>query len=472
MPKERDAQRKGASGDDPAGVHFSAKEFADLVANRLPGRRRHQLVRHMVRGCVACSKISARVLASTRKEGVPQLPLGINQAEFDLVFTNATSATELRDRQLAWERLQAWVLWCELEPLPPAERQHRVRHYKEFHTWGMYERLLEASVWHRHNDPAEAVDIVKLAVLVAENMPSSHIPGRAGGRTRLLARAWTHLANAMRVAADFDDARRALNQAWGFWEDAHDPETEARIYSVEASYHSDRGDFAMAEIVGQQALDIYTALGAEYRHEQGQTLLTMGVNLIDANPRKGMLFLRRSLGLVDLNREPRLHLYGKHSIAACLAALRQGEAALAALEEVRPLYRQYDDDAFIQLRLHWLEGRVVRCLGKPVEAAQVFAQVAEQFRALDMRHETVLAALDQAEALAAQGDFDAAQRALEEVTPLMTAWRLNTYLVAAWLLLINALKTHQTVDLFPRLQLYFSLRWKAPVEFVANPEPS
>jgi tetratricopeptide (TPR) repeat protein len=461
MP-EGDASSQGGGA---AGGHFTEEELTALILGRLPRRRRLQLVRHLARGCGICQATSRRVFASTqgRRQAAP---VGATPEELDRAFAGAAGAAELRARQLAWERIFAWAMWCDLENLSPAEREARVRREPAFHTWGMYERLLEASVWYRRNDPPEAVDIVTLAVQVAENIPASHIPGRAAGRPRLLAEAWTHQANALRMAAEFARARQALDQAWYFWKESRDPETEAGIYELEAMYHADMGDFGMAEVVAGQALDIFRQLGS--KEHQGRTLLVIGQILLDAEPERSRSLLQRGLELIDPQASPYLRLSGEHNQVWCLAAMGQGVEALAALEQVRPLYRQFEHDAFVQLRLHWLEGRVARCLGRVAEAAQIYARLGEQFEALDMRHEKVLVALDEAEALLACGDWRAAVQVLARVTPLMVAWRLSTYTVEAWLLLMHAVEKRQQrrIDsLLAQAHLYFRQRWKVPTEF-------
>ncbi|MCR8526464.1 hypothetical protein WB334_26075, partial [Escherichia coli] len=134
-----------------------------------------------------------------------------------------------------------------MESLTPQVRFAVVESDRHYHTWGLYDRLLEASRGYIRTDPSEAVDIVRLAILVAERLDTTII-----GEERvadLRASAWAILGNAKRLASDFEGARRAFNEAWKVLEEegTNDPTERAAIISLEASYVNDIGEFETAE---------------------------------------------------------------------------------------------------------------------------------------------------------------------------------------------------------------------------------
>jgi hypothetical protein len=119
----------------------------------------------------------------------------------------------------------------------------------------------------------------------------------------------------------------------------------------------------------------------------------------------------------------------------------------------------------MQLRFHWLEGKVTRSMGRWDEAASIYRQLLDEMRARDLRHEIVLVTLDLAKALVEGRQFDDAVMLTREKYPVVTAWRLHRWALAAWLLLQNALELRQLDGLLVRLRLYYRRYWNREVEF-------
>ncbi len=191
-----------------------------------------------------------------------------------------------QEDRLAIEKLRGWAQWTTLEPLTPEARFALVEGDKSFHTYGFFERLLEASRWYIRTDPAEAVDVVRLAILVAERLDQA-----AYGRERvadLRATAWAMLGNARRLASDFEGSRQAFNEAWRILEEdgTNDPKERAHIIGLESGYMQDMGEFELAEAALEEALEIYRQLGDT--HMQGRTLLKMGDCIGQVHPERGI----------------------------------------------------------------------------------------------------------------------------------------------------------------------------------------
>jgi tetratricopeptide (TPR) repeat protein len=445
-----------------AGWHIPEElleRFLRLEASRDESQ---QLVRHLLSGCPKCLGLAFRI---TSEIGLfaplkPSGKAGWEQA-YEAVFARTLAFTSEEEQRLALEKLRGWAQWAQLEPLAPQVRFVRVESDSRFHTYGLYDRLLEASCWYRRTEPAEAVDIVRLAILVAERFDPALL-----GEERiadLKAAAWAALGNAKRIAEDFEGARRAFNEAWRILEGGTgDPIEEARLIGLEASYMKDIGQFEVAETSLEDALEIYRKVGD--LHQQGRILLKMGEIIGHVNPERGVFHLRKALALIDASREPLLELCAQHALSQFLSDSGRPEEALALLERARPLYKQFRDD-LTQLRLHWVEGKIAYRLGEYDEAESIFAQLWEEFRARDLHQEVVLVTIDLAQALAAKGEPERAARLAAECYSIMKNWGLHKDALAAWLVFQDALSQERGIrEIFGRVGEYYRRHWFLPAQ--------
>ena len=204
--------------------HIPEDLFERFLRAEVSKKEGRAVVRHLVAGCPRCTEVAHRI---TTQLGL--WPKGKPNWEhvYEEVFRRAFAFATEEERRIALERLRGWGQWAALEPLNPQVRFAAIDADPSYHTFGLYDRLLEASRLYMRREPAEAVDIVRLAILVAERLdPSRH------GRERiadLRASAWAELGNTKRLASDFEGARRAFNEAWRILEDegTNDPLEQA-----------------------------------------------------------------------------------------------------------------------------------------------------------------------------------------------------------------------------------------------------
>lgn len=380
---------------------------------------------------------------------------------YEEAFDRALAFATAEERRIALEKLRGWAQWAFLEPMPPEERLALVESEPSYHTFGLYDRLLEASRHAIRIEPAEAVDIVGLAVAVANRLSPERI-GRQGVAD-FRAAAQGELGNAKRRATDFPGARQAFNEAWRILEQegSNDPVERARLLSLEASYLDNLGEFETAETVLEEALRLYRQL--DDTHLQGRTLFQMGDTIGHIDPLRGLTHIRKALPLLDAKREPRIELCAWHDCAWYLNDSGSPNEALAVLEQARPLYAQFPD-SYTQLRLHWLEGRIAANLGDLAEAESVFQQLWEEFRVRDLHHELVLLSIDLAEVLVKKGETNRAAELVEECYPILESWGLHRYALAAWLFFQQALAEHQVGDVFRKVRAYYRRHWAQPAE--------
>src|SRR3982751_2871018 len=387
-----------------------------------------QVVRHLLGGCHRCLEMAHRLTSETGlftsfKES-RKSPWKQSYVAQSLAF-----ATEDEEQRLAVERLRGWAQWAEIEPFTPQLRVAWVKSDPRFHTFGFYERLLEASRSYRQKRPADAVEIVRLAVVVAERLD----PARLGEErvANLRTQAWATLGNAKRIANDFEGARLAFKEAWRLLEiGTGDPVERARLIDLEASYMKDIGEFEKAASSLQQALEILRKAGK--LHEQGRILFKMGDAIGYVYPERGIAYLRKALALIDIARDPFLELCVRHALARFLCNLGQPEEALAVLERARPLFNQFPDD-LIQIRFHWVEAQIISQLGEHKEAEIIFEQLREELYARDLNQEWVLVSIDLAQVLIAKGEVARAAQLAAECYFIMKNWGLQKDALVAWL---------------------------------------
>jgi tetratricopeptide (TPR) repeat protein len=449
--------------------HVPEELLARFLHTEASREESQRVVRHLMTGCPSCLALSFEL---TSKLGLfTALPEGAKagwEQAYEQVFARALAFASEEERRLALEKLRGWARWAELEPLNPQLRFATIESDSRFHTFGVYQRLLEASRWHRSTEPAEAVDIVRLALMVAERLD----PALMGEKrvSDLKVSAWAELGNAKRIAEDFEGARRAFNEAWRILGTGEgDSIEEGHLISLEASYMKDVGEFEMAESSLGGALEIYRRAGD--LHQQGRVLLKMGEIIGHLHPGKGIARIRQALAIMETAKEPRLEICAEHALAWFLNDNGQSEEALAVLERARPLYRQFRDD-LTQLRLHWLEARIAYRLGEYGEAESIFSQIWEEFRVRNLNQEVVLVTIDLAQVLTAKDETERAAQLAAECYSIMKNWGLHKDALAAWIVFQEALSQEMARgELFGRVGEYFRRHWFIPAQFEGSSPP-
>jgi len=430
--------------------HISEELLKRFIAAATSKEESRRIVRHLVQGCRQCARMMA----------LSWMAEGAEDADYEEAFAEAFKFATEMEEQLAIERLRGWAQWSALEPLFPAARIAIVRSQPSYHTLGLYERLLEATKWYQRRDPAEAVDIVRLALVVAEHIPNLSSTRRAD----LRATTWAHISNAYRIASNFDSAREAINHAWQLYEEESNKDAVDRavIISFEASLLNAIGEFETAETNLEGALHIYRLIGDA--HAQGRTLIQMGDVIGHIDPERAIKHIRRGLALISPIVEPRLELCAKHALAWFTCDLGRPEDALAILDRARSLYAHHQD-SYTQLRLHWLEGRIAFRLGQLDEARTVFTRVWDEFHARDMHQEMVLVAIDFAEVLALEGEVEGAAELARQVHTIMANWKIHRDALAAWLYFGRLLEEGKFHRIFSKLRLYYRRHWNRAEPF-------
>jgi tetratricopeptide (TPR) repeat protein len=246
------------------------------------------------------------------------------------------------------------------------------------------EDLLQRAWALRYNDPEEMRRTARLAVLTARGLSS---------QTDLLSRAWAVYGNACRIAGDLEEAQQALDRAAEILgSEGGSPEDRARLYELQASLESARGNDALALVAIDAAYTLHQERGD--RHMAGRALITKGLYTGWAGrSREAFRITQRGLEMVDEVREPELVLAAIHNQIWFL--VESGR-----LREARSLLGTHRDELATgeaqRLDLLWLEGRIRAGL-RDGKRALLDLEAAEQgFAAAGRRYQAANVKLDQA----------------------------------------------------------------------------
>jgi tetratricopeptide (TPR) repeat protein len=163
---------------------------------------------------------------------------------------------------------------------------------------------------------------------------------------------------------------------------------------------------------------------------------------------------RQALEIFPAEEEPRYVLSARHNLLLFLCEAGDHSAAAEELDAHRGLYRQFPD-AWTQLRLGWLEGKIAAGLGD-VEAAEAsFAAVRDGFVREGAGYDAAMVCLDLALLYAREGRTGELRRLAEEMHPIFEAEDVHREAVAALLLFQDAARRETlTVEVLEKLATY------------------
>jgi tetratricopeptide (TPR) repeat protein len=249
-------------------------------------------------------------------------------------------------------------------------------------------------------DPVAGVELARLAVQISGFLDESHYGKGLAEDTRALA--WACLGNAYRVASDLRRAEEALDQAEAHLEHSGgEAYTEAQILSFRASLRSSQGQFREAAKLLDRALGIYRE--AKDRPLQGKTLIKKAAALAyDGKLQRAVRLARRGLSLIDPLEEPRLLVTAQHNLIGYLNEAGSPDQALDTLRKTRHLYQDLGEPSHLA-RLSWLEGRIMRDLGRLDEAEAALKEARDFFVQRGIGLDTARVLLDLATVYAQRG---------------------------------------------------------------------
>lgn len=431
-------------------MHLTEDTLERLTRGQLSQQERNETIRHLLSRCPECLQLVRAFVDRFATD---------YSADYGPIFESLSEDVTRGREELLHERLLAAVQWASLQRQPSAHRSAIISDDPTMHTWGMYERLLQEAKAIGPDHPQSGIEIAQLAILVADMLDPTKY-----GETRVAdfkAAALAMLGNYKRVAEDFEGARVDLEHALAMLETGTgDPLERARILSLQGSWHVDLGFFEQAERLFTRAIRIYEKIGDD--HMVGRTLLKQATAVGYVDPERAVSILDEASDHINSIAEPLLELCMRHSLALYLNDAGRTKEAVGVLEDSRSLYKQFSDRT-IQLRLHWLEGKIARNLRHLREAEKAFEKVATGFLDKGLAQEHLLCSIDLAEVVHVQGDRGRTLQICTSLYQVLEAWHMHTEGLSVMLLFVKALREDNLKgDAFLSLIRYMQKAWHLP----------
>lgn len=386
-------------------------------------------VREHVSGCARCRR---------RLKGLQERRE--TYAAYDAAL--ASTALRLRDLQAAYEkeRSDATGLVAELTRHPAERQRILIRNHTRFHSWGVYERLLDASRQESSCNPERGEQLAGLALDLSEHLNASTYGTAAIEDLR--ARAWAYIGNARRVRSNLRGAQEAFDRALiHLRQGTREPWEQAVWLDLRASLLRAQRRFDDAMRLLNRALTLFLAVGD--RHRAGRILVSMDIVHHQAGqPERGIPLLYRALDLLDPVQDPKLLFTAQHNLIDDLTEVGRFMEAQGLFIQARPLYQQFDEPRN-RNRRRWVEGKIARGLGQPEKAVLLLLTARAGFLELDDAYDVALVSLDIAGIYAEQGRMGELKQLAEEMVPIFSSRQIHREAMAAFALWQQAVQTER-----------------------------
>jgi tetratricopeptide (TPR) repeat protein len=417
--------------------HPDRKALERFFDGRMAEADSRAVERHLFT-CPACEEHLLSLLPGQPKDEAVYGPL------LRELLDDAQSEIEDRKALLAREHREAQGLWRQLQELSPEQRLLRMEEEPRFHTWGMFELLLEES---RPSgvEPLRAEEQLRLALSLTDHLD----PQRYGHGSveAAKARTWAFLGNSLRLLSDFRKAEQAFQMAEMYFSQSwHDPLDEGLILDLKGSLRRTQRRFDEAVRLLDDAIGLFQALNEP--HLQGRSLMNKGLVRQYAGDIPGAaVCFRDSLFLLDGDQEPRLVVAIQFNLINCLFDSGQIAEADALIPEARHRMEQAGTRSDL-LHLRWLEAEVAAALGRTREAEQAFLEVKEAFSEGRLAFDAALVSLGLAALYARQGRTADVKPLAEEIIPIFRSCEVPQEALAALIVFQKAAEMEQlTVSL-------------------------
>ncbi|HEV2851210.1 MAG TPA: hypothetical protein VHC97_00245 [Thermoanaerobaculia bacterium] len=418
-------------------------------------REHLEMVVHLTR-CATCRRRFQDLLRGTSgpigRKLAEVLSWPRTPADYGPALRETEQLLHQRGHRLVRERSEAPGLFVELTALPPERRDLLLQNSPRFHTWGVYELLVERCLETSFHNPQYAEELGLLALRLAEYLDREHYGEELIEDLR--ARAWGYIGNSRRVRSDLQGAEEAISRALShLYKGTKDPLERAILLDLEASLRRDQRDFEAATRLLRRAIAIF--LQTDQRHRAGRSLVKLStVYHYAGDPEEGIPLLHQAIGLIDPEQEPRLLMCARHNLIDYLAASERYLEAQRHYREARPLYRSFPD-VWTQNRRKWVKGKISRGLGQAEHAESLFLAARQGFIEEGIPFDTALVSLDLAMLYAQQGRTADLKRLAEEMVPIFSSLHIHREALAALAYLKQAAEVEQaTLDLVARVASY------------------
>lgn len=372
-----------------------------------------------VAGCARCSRRLKRL----------QCQRSAAYAEYDLALSAGARRLQGLQSAYAKERTEGKVLVSELLKHPTERRLMLIRNHPRFHTWGVFERLLDASLRESPRDASVSEELARLALELSAHLDEDRYGTE--GIEDLRGRAWAYIGNARRVQSDLRGAQEALDRALvHIRQGTREPWERAVWLDLKGSLLRAQRRFDEALQLMNRALLLFLAVGD--KHRAGRTLLNMDNVFHHAGrSEEGIPLLYRALELIDPEQEPMLLMMAKHNLVDDLAEAGKYMEAHRLFIQARPLYRRFTE-SFVEIRRLWVEGKIVRGLGQPEKAEQLLIAARNGCVEQGSPYDLALVSLELAGLYAERGKSADLKKLATEMVPIFSSLQVQREALAAF----------------------------------------
>ena len=346
---------------------------------------------------------------------------------YDDVFERVQRKMVQEADRLTPERPSTRELYAELLAHQAVEGLFQVHSTRRYASLSLCELLLKKSRDLVGKDPCQARRATDLAGAMTEQLDLDLYGAPVVQDTRAIT--WAYLAETRRVQADLRTAESSVTAAGRLLEgEPRELTSRAELLTLQASLRAYGGRFEQALGLLNRAASIYRRAGD--RHLLGRTLLKKATVIGNAGqPDMAVRLIRRSMGLIDPPREPRLMVCALHNSIWFLNESGRTAEAAAWLQGARRLYQQAGDRRQLG-RLRWLEGKLAQGLDAAVGAlTEARLGLARE----GLSYEAALAAMDLAVLYANEGKCGAMRRQADQMLPFFRSEAMYRETVVALL---------------------------------------
>jgi len=445
--------------------HPARETLESFLTGSLPATAAKAVVTHLLEGCLPCREalnhLSATLFLpllhpelsfeSLEEESLEEESLEMAEDEtaisaeldaaYDIAISSAFAGALKKAEEIRYLEEARTVAGAEGLPLPGDP---------EFSTVATCETLLDRSYAVQLSHPEAALRLADLAALAAEGLnPEINGVGTAE-IADLQARAWSEVANSLRITGDLAKAERVMARALDCrTRGTGDTRLLARLSALSGALACAQRHFDEAFRLLDVAYSIYISLND--RSAAGRALIARGLYTgYVGDPLEGIHYLLQGLNTIDRVQEPKLAFQALHNIVLLRVELGEYEEASRYLERMQPLYDRYLSDVE-RLKLRWVEGKIAAGLGRLKEAEAAFLEASRDFDRAGLGYRAALVSLDLVAVWLRQSRTSEIRHRVAELLSTFRAIGVEREALAGILLLRDAVECEQTT--FELLQL-------------------
>ena len=411
-------------------IHLTRELLWAVARGELPASLITQIgMQHLMSLCRTCR----RELTAFQRERTS------GAADYDRAFQLLPALLEEQVPRLEREQRGAARDLEDLLALPREERVKRVERARNRFRSGALVRLLVTESRKRvHANPDEAFHLAELARSVAHRNP------QIAGVFDLIALATAQMGNACRVGGDprqaeehFSHARYVISH-----HGVTDVDILAKVDMLEGSLRMDQRRFQDAEELLSRSAMLYRLSGDGV--EMARVLVTLGgLCFFQGDLSRAIETTSGALKGLGGRSEPRLYLCARYNLARYLTEDGRYSEASAMLAVDDELYREVPE-AWTQLRLIWLRGKIALGEGDVAAAERAFITVRDGFIVEGNGYDAAMVSLEDLTLLyLREGRTADVKRLAEEIYPILQAQDVHREAAAALMLFQEAARQEQ-----------------------------